>query len=286
LQIIGETQVRSKKNAALNDSKWLFELNTSRINEELDADDERVRGRSRAEAREGFALFNEAMGLFSKLMLFYEHVYIRTSEEGERAALEGHHLLMIDAFNSLRAAYKLLLDGYYAQVSLLLRRVIECVLRMYFFKKFPDEALLYWENSDAWRKKYRTEEPLRQRLKEFDDIRELVDGLRERYHTLSDLAHATAKGIVIQVISTQKKKKGAMKRQVVAAGGHFNLTWLLMFQIHLVEAVGVVLHASAEPTYALLQEHEPTWLDDLEKFKLAANKFVSETKAVVRRQGE
>lgn len=274
-----------KKRATLNETRWLSELSTSRINEELDADDEGVRRRSRVEAPEGFALFNEAMGLFSKLMLFYEHIYVRTSEEGELAS-EAHYLLMVDAFNSLRAAYKVLLDGYYAQVSLLLRRVIECILRMYFFRKFPDEALLYWQNSDAWRKKYWKEERLRERLKEFEDIRELVNELRERYHTLSDLAHATAKGIVIQVISTQKKKKGTMKQQLVAAGGHFNLTWLLIFQIRLVEAAGVVLHASAEPTYALLQEHEPTWLDDLEKFKLAANKFVSETKAAVGRQGE
>lgn len=104
----------SEKSAARNESRWLFELNTSSINEELDADDEHIRRRSRAEAPEGFALFNEAMGLFSKLMFFYEHISIRTSEEGELAALEGHHLIMIDAFNSLRAAHKLLLDGYYA----------------------------------------------------------------------------------------------------------------------------------------------------------------------------
>ena len=275
-----------KKSPTLNETRWLFELSTSRINEELDADDEGVRGRSHTAAPEGFALFNEAMGLFSKLMLFYQHVSIKSSEEGRLAAMEAHYLLMIDSFNSLRAAYKVLLDGYYAQVSLLLRRVIECVLRMYFFSRFPDEALLYWENSDAWRKKYWKEESLRKKLERFDDLREFVGGLRERYHTLSDLAHATAKGIVIQVISTKKKKKGAMKRQFVAAGGHFNLTWLLVFQIRLVEAAGVVLHASAEPTYALLQQHEPTWLDDFEKFKLAADKFFRQTKAAVGRKGE
>ena len=275
-----------KKSAALNDSRWLGELSISHINDELDAEDERVRGRSHAEALEGFALFNEAMGLFSKLMLFYENIHVRTSEERESAAWEAHHLLMIDAFNSLRAAYKVLIDGYYAQVSLLLRRVIECILRMYFFSKFPDQALLYWRNSDAWYKKYRTEERLRKRLQEFDDMRDLVDGLRVRYHTLSDSAHATAKSIVIQVISKQKKKKGTMKRQVVAVGGYFDPTWLRIFQRHLVDEVGIALRISAEPIYTLLQEHEPTWLDDLEKFKLAANKFVSETKAAVGRQGD
>ena len=276
----------SKKSAALNESRWLFEVNASRINEELDVDDERIRGRSRAEAPEGFALFNEAMGLFSKLLLFYEDISIKTSEEGRLAALEGHHLLMIDAFNSLRAAYKVLLDGYYAQVSLLLRRVIECTLRMYFFGKFPDEALLYLENPDAWYRKYNTEERLRKKLHEFNDIRELVDVLRRRYHTLSDLAHATARAITLQVISTQKKKKDATKQHVVAAGGYFDPTWLRIFQSHLVEEAGVVLQASAEPTYTLLQEHEPTWLESFEQFKLVAGKFVRETKAWVERQGE
>ena len=275
----------SEKSAARNESRWLFELNTSSINEELDADDEHIRRRSRAEAPEGFALFNEAMGLFSKLMLFYEHIYVRTSEEGELAS-EAHYLLMVDAFNSLRAAYKVLLDGYYAQVSLLLRRVIECILRMYFFRKFPDQALLYWRNSHAWRRKYPTEESLRRKLERFDDIREFVGVLRERYHTLSDLAHATAKGIVIQVISTQKKKKGTMKQQLVATGGYFNHTWLRIFQSLLVEEAGIVLHASAEPIYALLREHEPTWLESFEQFKLAADKFVRETKAWIERQGE
>jgi len=273
----------SKKSAALNESRWLFELNTSRINEELDADDEGVRRRSRAEAPEGFALFNDAIGLFSKLLLFYEDVSIKTSEEGRLAALEAHHLLMIDAFNSLRAAYKVLLDGYYAQVSLLLRRVIECTLRMYFFRKFPDEALLYLENPDAWYRKYKTEERLRKKLQEFDDIRELVDGLRGRYHTLSDLAHATARAITLQVISTQKNKRDATKQHVAAAGGYFEPTWLRMFQSHLVEEAGIVLHASAEPIYALLREHEPTWLESFEQFKLAAGKFVRETKAWVER---
>lgn len=266
-----------KKSTALNESRWLFELNTSRINDELDADDERVRGRSRAKAPEGFALFSEAMGLFSKLMLFYEHVSIESSEEGRLAALEAHHLLMIDAFNSLRAAYKVLLDGYYAQVSLLLRRVIECTLRMYFFEKFPDEALLYWENPDEWRKRYSTEERLRKRLEKFDDMSELVDMLRGRYHTLSDLAHATARAITPQVISTKKKKKEATKQHVAAVGGHFNHTWLRMFQSQLVEDAGIVLHASAELTYALLKEYEPTWLESFEKFKLAAGNFVRET---------
>jgi hypothetical protein len=278
--------VGSKKSEALSESRWLSELNTSRINEELDAEDEHIRERSHAEAPEGFALFNEAMGLFSKLMLFYEHVSIKSSEEGRLAALEAHHLLMVDSFNSLRAAYKVLIDGYYSQVSLLLRRVIECALRMYFFKKFPDEALLYWKNPDAWYKKYRTEERLRKRLNEFDNMRDLVDMLRERYHTLSDLSHATARAMVLQVISTQKMKKGATKRQIVAAGGTFDPFWLRAFQRHLVEAAGIVLYASAEPTYALLQEHQPTWLDSFEKFKLAASKFVRETKAWVERQGE
>lgn len=262
-------------------------MNTSRINEELDADDERIRGLSRTEAPEGFALFNEAMGLFYNLILSYTHVSVKTSDEGRRAALGAHRLLMIDAFNSLRAAYKLLIDGYYAQVSLLLRRVVECALRMYFFTKFPDEALLYWENSDAWHKRYRTEAPLRQRLEEFDDMRETVDMLRGRYRTLSDLAHATARALALQVISTQKKQKGATKRHVVGViSGAFDQTWLRVFQSQLVEVAGVVLYASAEPTYALLQEHEPTWLDSLEKFKLAAGKFVRETKAWVERQGE
>lgn len=275
----------SKKSADPNESRWLFELNTSRINEELDVEDERVRGRSRAEAPEGFALFNEAMGLLSKLMLFYGHVSFKSSEEGRLAAWEAHHLLTIDAFNSLRAAYKVLLDGYYAQVSLLLRRVIECALRMYFFKKLPHEALLYGKNPDDWYKKYRTEESLRKKLEGFDDMHKTVDMLRQRYHTLSDLAHATARAIAIQVISTQKMKKGATKRQIVAAGGAFNSAWLRIFQSHLVEEAGIVLYASAELTYVLLQEHQPTWLDSLEKFKLAASKFVKETKAGVERQG-
>lgn len=169
-------------------------------------------------------------------------------------------------------------------MSLLLRRVIECVLRIYLFRKFPDEALLYWENSDAWFKKYRTEERLRERLEEFDDMRELVDGLRERYHTLSDSAHATAKSIVIQVISKQKKKKGTMKRQVVAVGGYFNPTWLRIFQRHLVDEAGIALRASAEPIYTLLQEHEPMWLESFSKFNLAAVKLFNETKARVKRQ--
>ncbi|TET40642.1 MAG: hypothetical protein E3J65_00535 [Dehalococcoidia bacterium] len=276
----------SKDKSAPDEPRWLCDMNTSRINEELDADDERIRGLSRTEAPEGFALFNEAMGLFSKLLLFYEHVSIKTSEEGRLAALEAHHLLMIDAFNSLRAAYKVLLDGYYAQVSLLLRRGIECALRMYFFRKFPDEALLYLGNSDAWHNKYRTEEPLRKRLEKFDDMREMVDMLRGRYHTLSDLAHTTARALALQVISTQKKQKGATKRHVVAAGGTFDPARLRIFQTHLVEEAGIVLHASTELTYALLQEHEPTWLESLEKFKLAAGKFVKETKAWVERQGE
>lgn len=262
-------------------------MNTSRVNEELDAIDEGVRARSLKEAHEGFALFNEAMGLFYNLILSYTHVSVKTSDEGRRAALGTHRLLMIDAFNSLRAAYKLLIDGYYAQVSLLLRRVVECALRMYFFTKFPDEALLYWENSDAWHKRYRTEAPLRQRLDEFDDMRETVDMLRGRYRTLSDLAHASAKAIIPQVDSTQKKKKGATKRQVVGViSGAFDQTWLRVFQSQLVEVAGVVLHASAEPAFALLQEHQPTWLEDFDKFKLAASKFVRETKAWVERQGE
>lgn len=276
----------SKRSAALNESRRLFELNTSRINEELDDDDERVRGLSRTEAPEGFALFNEAMGLFSQLLLFYEHVSLRTSEEGRLAALQAHHLLMIDAFNSLRAAYKVLLDGYYAQVSLSLRRVIECALRMYFFGKFPHEALIYWENPHEWRKRYSTEERLRKRLEKFDDMRELVDMLRGSYHTLSDLAHANARAIALQVISTQKMKKGATKRQIVAAGGNFNPSWLRIFQTHLIELSGIVLQASAEPTYALLQEYEPPWLESFEKFKLAACNFVREMKGWVKRQGE
>jgi len=278
--------VGGKKSAASGEFRWLSELDTSRINEELDADDEHIRERSHAEAPEGFALFNEAMGLLSKLMLFYQHVSFKSSEEGRLAALEAHHLLIIDAFNSLRAAYKVLLDGYYAQVSLLLRRVIECALRMYFFRKFPDEALLYLGNPDDWYAKYRTEERLRGKLKGFDDMHETVDMLRERYHMLSKLAHATARAISLQVISTQKMKKGRTKQHVVAAGGVFDPAWLRAFQRHLVEEAGIVLSASAEPTYVLLKEHQPTWLESLEKFKLAASKFVKETKAEVERQGE
>ena len=276
----------SKKSADPNESRWLFELNTSRINEELDADDERIRGLSRTEAPEGFALFNEAMGLLSELMLFYVHVSFKSSEEGRLAALEAHHLLMIDSFNSLRAAYKVLLDGYYAQVSLLLRRVIECALRMHFFRKFPDEALLYGKTPDDWYKKYRTEESLRKKLEGFEDMHETVDMLRRRYHTLSDLSHATARAIALQVISTQKMKKGRTKQDVVAAGGAFDLAWLRIFQSHSVEEAGIILYASAEPTYVLLKEHQPTWLDSLEKFKLAASKFVKDTKAGVEQQGE
>jgi len=256
--------------------RWLSELDTSRINEELDAIDEGVRARSLKEAHEGFALFAEAMGLFHNLILFYTHVSGKTSDEGRRAALGAHRLLMIDAFNSLRAAYKLLIDGYYAQVSLLLRRVVECILRMWFFVEFPEEALLYWENSDAWRKRYWSEESLRKKLAQHEQ----VDWLRKRYHMLSDLAHASAPAIIPQVDSTEEK-------QVVGViSGAFDQTWLRVFQSQLVEVAGIVLYASAEPTYALLQEHLPTWLDSFEKFKLDASKFVRDTKAWVGRQGE
>lgn len=255
---------------------YRVEMNTSRVNEELDAIDAGVRARSLKEAHEGFALFAEAMGLFHNLILSYTHFSVKTSDEGRRAALGAHRLLMIDAFNSLRAAYKLLIDGYYAQVSLLLRRVVECILRMWFFVEFPEEALLYWENSDAWRERYPSEASLRKKLTQHEE----VDWLRERYHMLSHLAHASAKAIIPQVASVEEK-------QVVGViSGAFNQTWLRVFQSQLVEVAGVVLHASAEPTYALLREHEPTWLEDFDKFKLAASKFVKETKAEVERQGE
>ena len=244
--------------------KRLSEVDKSYVNRELNKDEMRFCRLSLKEAKAEVTIFDEAMNLLFKLILFNEKLPSALTPEDVKDARSAHVILMVDIFNCLRATYKLLLDGYYSQLAPLLRRVNECSLRMLFFHAFPDKATLYLESPRRWRKKCGKENYLRKELQQIGELSELMDELRKKYSQLSELTHATISAMVTHMYPSPQE--GAT---YLSVGGEIHPTWLHAYAKSLIMWTMLGLKAAARPYYTALCELDPKWLERAKELEQA-----------------
>ncbi|MBA7590610.1 hypothetical protein ES708_32737 [subsurface metagenome] len=248
--------------------KRLSDIDRTRVNQALDADETRYRQHSLEEAKTELEIFDKEINLFFELILFNEQLPLKVTPEDAKDAMSANVILMTDIFNCLRSAYKLLLDGYYSQLAPLLRRVNECLLRMFFFQAFPDKATLFLSKPKEWRNEYGKEERIRKELKKIPELYEITKALQKEYSNFSELTHANMKAMVIHMYPSPKKGMAYL-----SVGGKLHPTWLHAYARSLIVWTMLGLKVATRPYYDALQKLQPEWLDRAKELEQAIGKL-------------
>ena len=212
----------------LSRAEQASELVGSKINQNLDEQDEVNVKWAREQIGDKLRLFDDAIGLYMEVINSTNMIV------HEADAQIAHRTLAVRAFNDLRAAYKLLIAGYYAQTIPLFRSVMECNSRMRLFLMHPDEATSWLDG------KQMKDSKVRQR---FDDS----DIWGETYGHLSDLTHANLKVMAAHAYDTVIEDVKAL-----FLGGYQNLRWMRLLAGTLVGSAVLALAIASKPYDSLL----------------------------------
>ena len=176
------------------------------------------------------SLFDDTMGLF------VECITIAGGVVHDSDAQIAHFTLMARAFNDLRAAYRLLIEGYYAQMFPLLRSSYECSSRMHLFTIKPSFATKWLSGKEI---------PDRDIRKEF--VEENI--WKETYSSLSGYTHMNFKTMSLHSYDTSLDEV-----KVFAFGGHQNERALKILSSSLIGNATFALAISSKPYYSLMSD--------------------------------
>lgn len=202
----------------------------SNVNQKLDEQDMVNVEWARQQVGDKLRLFDDAMGLYVEVI----------SSAGrfvhEADAQIAHMTLTVRAFNDLRAVYKLLVAGYYAQTIPHLRSAMECYSRMRLFLIHPEDATAWLDGKQI------KDSKVRQRFKDSD----LWDKM---YSGLSSATHANLMAMAAHAYDTELDDMKAL-----FLGGHQNMRWMRLFAGTLVGSAVFALAIASKPYDSLLGE--------------------------------
>jgi hypothetical protein len=174
-------------------------------------------------------------------------------------AQNAHIILAIRSFNDLRVGYKLLIEGYYAQVFPLLRSSFECCSRMRSFLKNPHKAARWSSGSEI---------PDSEIRKEFDD----KAIWSEIYSNYSGYTHINFKAMAMHVYDTNLDEA-----ETIFIGGHQNAKLLRMLSTSLINNAVLALAIASTPYKNLLAKQWHTKFDNLRESFVKLNQSSQQT---------
>ena len=206
------------------------ELVGADVNRKLDEQDELNIQWARQQVGDKLRLFDNAMELYVKVIHSADHIVHETE------AQIAHMTLAVRAFNDLRAIYKMLSAGYYAQTFPHLRLVMECNSRMRLFLKRPEEAKPWLDGKQIW------DGHVRQHFEDRAIWSELY----------KDLSGATHANLVAMVMHAYDSEQDDVKHLMI--GGHQNLRWMRLYAKSLVGISVFTLAIVSKPYDRLLDK--------------------------------
>lgn len=214
----------------LSRAEQASELVGGKVNQKLDEQDEVNVKWAREQIGDKLRLFDDAIGLYMEVINSTNMIV------HEADAQIAHRTLAIRAFNDLRAVYKLLCAGYYAQIFPLLRSVMECNSRMWLFLKHPEQAKPWIEGKQIWDREVR---------QHFED--------RTIWNELySELSRATHVNLVPMAMHAYDSARDDVKHFML--GGHQNIRWMRLYAKSLVGISVLTLAIVSKPYDGLLDK--------------------------------
>lgn len=219
------------------------DLNSASFIEGVENDETRIRMDTLQAAADILALLVESFKLYFEVIKLDDK-----RQEWNTDVRIAHHVLMVDSFNCLLAARTLLTRGYYGQVVLLLRPVLECISRMALFQKDPSKAR-EWLHSG----KQIQDAQVRKQLDS-----KLADSLRETFSRYSRLSHMNTDRVVLHAYQASEESPQRLLIQHLYVGPFSDSEHFRQWSTNLISTAVIALAFSARPFFELLDK---TWHD-------------------------
>lgn len=204
--------------------------------------------------------------LFEKFLELQLEALSFAAENAKQWSLSDRVIVAMAArvFNHLRASFKLLLAGYWAESLVLDRSAHEAMSRELFFYCCPEKTELFFKGEQIWQKE--VDKQVAQKLAQGEAIKE---ALRGSYRYSSQLSHPNLLAIQLQTLSDNKEEIGSktilgpvLLREGIFAQQFAGLIALALSATRILAAVG-------------LYQATDTWRDELEELEESAKSLFS-----------